>query len=78
MAVLNRYKVTMRSVGLGANGELQTHEATDHVDIAHLDAYVADAKTRWQSVTVSDEIDHGPGGEHGAYKIHPHMITKQA
>lgn len=70
---LERYQVTMRSVGLAPNGSQLLHEAIDHVDIEHLDAYVAEAKTRWQSVVVSEEPDHGPGGEDGDYTIHEHM-----
>jgi hypothetical protein len=39
--------------------------ATDYVRPDFLDAYVADAKTRWGTVTVSDEPDAGPAGYHG-------------
>lgn len=67
---LDRRKVTMKSVGLAVNGETQIHEAVDYVDIEHLEVYVADAKTRWQSVVVGDETDHGPGGEDGHYNLH--------
>lgn len=42
-----------------------THKATDYVLPEVLEAYVADAKTRWQHVTVSDEPDAGPGGYDG-------------
>ncbi len=35
-----------------------TTTATDHVPVGDLDAYVADARTRWQSVTV-DEPQEG-------------------
>lgn len=69
-APLDRYKVTM--VNYFANpvtGKPEQHEATDHVAAEHLEEYVADAKTRWQAVTVSDEIDHGPGGVNGAYDV---------
>lgn len=59
----------MTSVALSDNGVLLTHEATDFVDLDHIDAYVADAKTRWQSVHVADEIDHGPAGEEGDYNF---------
>lgn len=46
-----------------------THTATDYVRPDFLDAYVADARTRWQTVLVSDEPDAGPGGYHGATHV---------
>lgn len=73
MTSLDRRKVTMRSTGLAPDGTQLLHEAIDYVDLEHLDAYVADAKTRWQAVVVGDETDHGPAGAKGEYKIHPHM-----
>lgn len=73
MASIDRRKVTMKSVALSPDGSLQVHEATDYVDVEHIEAYVADAKTRWQSVVVGDEPDHGPGGAKGHYAVHPHM-----
>lgn len=51
-----------------ANG-VEIHQAEDFVDVEHLDVYVADAKTRWQAVTVGDEPDHGPGGAEGTYDV---------
>jgi hypothetical protein len=63
----------MKNVALAPDGSLQEHEATDYVDENHLEAYVADAKTRWQAVIVGDEIDHGPGGAKGHYTVHAHM-----
>lgn len=58
-------------VGNDADGQplFQKHEASDHVDVNHIDAYVADAKTRWRSVEVGTEVDHGPGGADGAYSV---------
>lgn len=44
---------------------VETQEAVDYVRPDFLDAYVADARTRWQQVTVSDEPDAGPGGYDG-------------
>lgn len=67
---IDRRKVTMTSVAARPdNSGYDVHQATDYVAIEHLDTYVADAKTRWQAVTVSDEVDHGPGGTDGAYDI---------
>lgn len=36
------------------------HTATDYVPLDILDEYIADACTRWQSVTVGTEHDGGP------------------
>lgn len=65
-ARIDKRKVTMRSVRLLPSGETATEEATDYVGPDYLDAYVADAQTRWQHVAVSDEPDAGPGGYDGA------------
>lgn len=46
-----------------------THVVEDYVRPDYLDAYVKDAKTRWQIVTVSDEPDAGPAGYHGATHV---------
>jgi hypothetical protein len=67
---VTKRKVTMTSaVATGrvidGRAEIVTHEATDYVRPDFLEAYVADARTRWQSVTVSDEPDAGPGGYEG-------------
>lgn len=45
----------------------------DFVRPDFLDAYVADAKMRWESVVVSDEPDAGPGGYHGETHIPAHL-----
>lgn len=45
--------VTMTST-VTAGDVVFTTTATDHVPVGDLDAYVADARTRWQSVTVGD------------------------
>jgi hypothetical protein len=74
---LDRRKVTMKSIGLAPDGTTLLHEAIDYVDLEHLDAYVEDAKTRWQSVTVGDKTDHGPGGKDGKYTVHGHMKAAQ-
>lgn len=74
MPDLDRRKVTLTNYVFTGNGEdgqplFQKHEATDHVDVDHIDAYVADAKKRWASVVVGDETDHGPDGAKGAYTV---------
>lgn len=55
-------KVTMRSVALGPENTLMEMIAEDYIREDFLDAYVADARGRWQSVEVGG-IDDGPGGE---------------
>lgn len=62
---ITKRRVTMRNFVAVSSTEVHTHEAVDYVLPEHLDAYVADARTRWQEVTVSDEPDAGPGGYHG-------------
>lgn len=64
MATTKR-KVTMRSVRLAADGTTITEQCEDYVPQAILADYVADARTRWQNVTVSDGFDSGPGGDDG-------------
>ncbi len=44
---------------------VQMQQVKDYVRPDLLDAYVADAQTRWQDVAVSDEPDAGPAGYHG-------------
>ena len=66
---VTKRRVTMRSITLGADGKTYTTEATDYVRPDFLDAYVTDARTRWQHVEVSDEPDAGPGGYHGATHV---------
>ncbi len=68
---VTKRRVTMTTIvatgGLDDQGRpaVQTHQATDYVRPDFLDAYLADARTRWQSVEVSDEPDAGPGGYEG-------------
>lgn len=61
-------KVTMRNrvVTQVADGTLDVwHEAIDYVPIEHVDQYAAEARTRWQEVTVDHSAGHdsGPGGD---------------
>jgi hypothetical protein len=67
---ITKRRVTMTStvlVGRDDKGRelTMTATATDHVTPDFLDAYLVDARTRWQLVEVSDEPDAGPGGYHG-------------
>lgn len=61
---IDKRRVTMKSVSATPGGVAEM-VATDYVRPAHLDAYVAEARARWQSVEVSEEFDAGPGGYDG-------------
>lgn len=65
---IDKRRVTMRSAILTPDG-VQTLEAVDYVRPDILDAYVADAQARWQTVAVSDETDAGPAGYNGQTHI---------
>lgn len=76
---IDKRRVTMTSYLAGPpndKGEpgVVKHEAVDYVRPDLLERYVADAKTRWQSVTVSDEPDAGPGGYDGDTHIIPEYL----
>lgn len=62
---VEKRRVTMRTAVAGPGGSTLSHEAVDYVPVDVLDAYVADAQTRWQSVEVGDTHDAGPGGDKG-------------
>lgn len=84
---VTKRRVTMRNaVGRIANDGTaysELHEAVDYVNPELLEAYVADAQTRWDYVAVSDEPDAGPGGYHGQTAVpagidHPEAGTVRA
>jgi hypothetical protein len=60
---ITKRKVTM-TTAFRRGGQTVVHEATDYVREDFLDAYVEEARTRWQDVVVGD-YDAGPGGYHG-------------
>lgn len=74
---ITKRRVTMTSYStvVSEDGEPQVlkHQAVDYVPPDMLDAYVADAKHRWQSVAVSDEPDAGPGGYDGETTVPEHI-----
>lgn len=71
---VTKRRVTMRSAFLNsATGEVETVKAVDFVRPDFLDAYVADARSRWQRVEVSDEPDAGPGGYDGETYVPAHL-----
>lgn len=78
MSQNEKRKVSMRNVTLLANGETANMEAVDYVPVEILDTYVADAKTRWQFVSVGDEHDAGPAGDKGATAIPAHLEGRKA
>lgn len=66
---VTKRKVTMRNVFALPDGTVAEHKAEDYVRPDHLDAYLEDARTRWQVVEVSEEPDAGPGGYDGATSV---------
>ena len=75
---ITKRRVTMRSIVAVPASELfpdgiQVHEAVDYVRPDFLDAYVADARNRWQVVEVSEEPDAGPAGYHGQTVVPDHI-----
>lgn len=70
----DKRRVTMTNA-IAVPGGVLTHVATDYVPDDILDAYVADARTRWQSVEVSDDVDHGPGGPDGETHVPEHLVS---
>jgi hypothetical protein len=70
-----KYRVTMRSVSLAPDGSLIERERLDYVPLSILAAYVESVRPNWQSVTVSDEPDYGPGGEDGDTHIPAHLAS---
>lgn len=80
---IDKRRVTMRStsvVGFDDDGTplLRDELAVDFLRPDHLDAYVADARTKWQSVEVSDEPDAGPGGYGGETNVPAHLDLPDA
>lgn len=71
-----RRKVTAKSVGLSPSGDILEYKAEDYVAPEHAEAWAADARAKgWQTVTIGDEDDHGPGGADGAYALHPDVVA---
>ena len=62
---VTKRRVTMKNPVVTPDGSVGWLEATDYVLPEQLDAYTADARTRWQHVEVSDTPDAGPGGYDG-------------
>lgn len=75
-----RVTCTTWTTSADAKGDVQVskHEVVDFVRPDFLDAYVADAQAKWQSVVVSDKPDAGPGGYEGATSIPAHLDHPQA
>lgn len=75
---VDKRRVTMRSAVLLADGKTANLEAVDYVRPDLLDAYVADAESRWQHVSVSPEPDAGPAGYDGDTHVPRHLEGKRA
>lgn len=67
---ITKYRVTMSNPDGFA--------CTDYVREDFLDAYVEDAKTRWETVEVSEEPDAGPAGYYGPTFVPEHLDTPLA
>lgn len=76
--VVDKRKVTMKSVALASDGQTVETVCEDYVRPDFLDAYVADARTRWQFVSVSEEPDAGPGGYDGPTYVPEHLDVPNA
>lgn len=64
-------------VGYDENGRamLADHVVDDYVPVTILDAYLEDARTRWQFAdVVADAHDPGPAGDDG-FTHYPHHIS---
>lgn len=75
---VTKRRVTMRrTIYAGVDEEKRPvyheHTAVDYVRPDFLDAYVDDARKRWDTVEVSEEPDAGPGGYDGATYV-PHGL----
>lgn len=71
-AKIEKRRVEMTNVVATPDGPAE-HKAVDYVPVDLLDVYVADARKRWQLVTVGDEHDPGPGGDEGTTNYPAHL-----
>lgn len=84
MPEITKRRVTMRNTIVVGHAPdtgapiLQDQTAEDFVRPDFLDSYVSDARTRWQSVTVSDAPDAGPAGYSGDTIVPTHLGTEGA
>lgn len=69
---------TVAGYDLQGNPVLAEFKVEDYVRPDHLDAYVADARTKWQFVDVSAEPDAGPLGYHGPTAVPAHLPLPDA
>lgn len=75
---ITKKRVEMRSISLTPDGTMETKGVDYVVEGPELDAYVADAQSKWQLVTVSDEYDAGPGGYEGQTVVPAHLPLPNA
>lgn len=75
--IIEKRKVAMTSTSTTVSSEgvvaTATQTATDYIPLDILPAYVQDAATRWQVITVGDEHDPGPAGDDGPTVIPTHL-----
>lgn len=76
----DKRRVTMKSIRLAPDGNTLEEHAVDYVPERILDAYVTDARTRWQFVEVSEDYDAGPGGADGDtdHEVHLRDLSPEA
>lgn len=75
---IDKRRVTMKSAVLLADDTTAILAISDYVRPALLDAYVADARTKYQVVEVSEEFDAGPGGYDGQTHVPAHLPVPDA
>lgn len=73
---IDKRRVTMTNLTAQPDGSVAKLVATDYVRPDLLDAYVEDARQRWQLVEVSEVPDAGPGGYDGDTHIPEHLAAK--
>lgn len=71
--IVTKHRVDMYQVMLDAKNDPVLVKATDYPTPDMLDAYVADARTKYPRVEVSEEPDAGPGGYHGQTHYPSHL-----
>jgi hypothetical protein len=75
---ITKKRVTMRTAEIvpgmtddAGKPVVKITEGVDYVREDFLDAYLVDARSRWQTVEVSEEYDAGPAGYDGATYVPP-------
>lgn len=75
---VTKRRVTCRSIALTPTGDIAETTKIDYVRPDHLEAYLVDARERFQFVEVSDEPDAGPDGYEGATTVPEYLDLPDA